>query len=185
MTGCSRIEQITIIQENAFKQKKENWDKNSTLGQHYLVFELDPIVIRAQTILNSKYLLLSFGETALTFCLPRNTSCLSLGAFHLSEMTGQTIFIIARISFLIKTIQPDQSNPTQYAGRRWVFQKKKTSWKSLFHGQNDWSCHGPAGQFGLLESALCQLTLSSPKSDEHQFSPHKCQYISKSKGYEI
>ena len=23
---------ITIIQENAFKQKKENWDKNSTLG---------------------------------------------------------------------------------------------------------------------------------------------------------
>ena len=32
MSGHSRIEKITIIQENAFKQKKENLDKNSTLG---------------------------------------------------------------------------------------------------------------------------------------------------------
>ena len=34
----------------------------------------------------------------------------SKGAFHLSELTGQTIPIIMRISLLIKTIQPDQSN---------------------------------------------------------------------------
>ena len=37
MTGRSRIEKIMIIQENAFKQKKENLDKNSTLGYHYQV----------------------------------------------------------------------------------------------------------------------------------------------------
>ena len=28
-----------------------------------------------------------------------------------------------------------------------VFSKKKTVGKSLFHRQNDWSVHGPAGQF--------------------------------------
>ena len=51
--------------------------------------------------------------------------------------------------------------------------------KSLFHGQNDWSCHGPAGQFCLLESALCWLTLS--KSDQHQFSPHNVNTLAKVK----
>ena len=30
--GRSRIEKIMIIHENTFKQKKENLDKNSTLG---------------------------------------------------------------------------------------------------------------------------------------------------------
>ena len=30
------------------------------------------------------------------------------GAFHLSELTGQTIPVIIRISLLIKTIQPDR-----------------------------------------------------------------------------
>ena len=33
------------------------------------------------------------------------------GAFHLSELTGQTLPVVMRISLLIKTIQPDQSNP--------------------------------------------------------------------------
>ena len=33
------------------------------------------------------------------------------GAFHLSELTGQTIPVVMGISLLIKTIQPDQSNP--------------------------------------------------------------------------
>ena len=32
------------------------------------------------------------------------------GAFHLSELTRQTIPVVLRISLLIKTIQPDQSN---------------------------------------------------------------------------
>ena len=34
------------------------------------------------------------------------------GTFHLSELTGQTIPVEMRISLLIKTIQPDQPNPT-------------------------------------------------------------------------
>ena len=33
------------------------------------------------------------------------------GAFHLSELTSQTIPVVMRISLLIKTLQPDQSNP--------------------------------------------------------------------------
>ena len=41
----------------------------------------------------------------------------SLGAFHLSELTGQPIPIVIRISLLIKTNYPDQSNPKRYALR--------------------------------------------------------------------
>ena len=33
------------------------------------------------------------------------------GAFHLSELTGQTIPVAMRIFLLIKTLQSDQSNP--------------------------------------------------------------------------
>ena len=33
------------------------------------------------------------------------------GAFHLSELTGQTLPVVTRITLLIKTIQPDQSIP--------------------------------------------------------------------------
>ena len=33
------------------------------------------------------------------------------GTFHLSQLTGQTISIATIISLLIKTLQPDQSNP--------------------------------------------------------------------------
>ena len=53
--------------------------------------------------------------------------CNSWGAFHLSELTGQPIPIVMRISFLIKTNHPDLSNPKYYAQRRWFF--SKTSWK--------------------------------------------------------
>ena len=41
----------------------------------------------------------------------RLVASLLRGAFHLSELIGQTILILMRISLLIKTIQPDQSNP--------------------------------------------------------------------------
>ena len=34
-----------------------------------------------------------------------------------------------------------------------MFQQKLLE-KSIFHGKNDWSGYGPAGQFWLLESAL-------------------------------
>ena len=37
--------------------------------------------------------------------------CWLKGAFHLPELTGQTIPVIMRISLFIKTIQPDLSNP--------------------------------------------------------------------------
>ena len=41
----------------------------------------------------------------------RLVASLLRGAFHLSELIGQTIPILMRISLSIKTIQPDQSNP--------------------------------------------------------------------------
>ena len=47
----------------------------------------------------------------------------SCGAFHFSELTGQTIPVVRRISLLIKTIQQDQSNLKYYAQRRWFFSK--------------------------------------------------------------
>ena len=47
----------------------------------------------------------------------------SRGAFHLSELTGQTLLVVTRISLLIKTIQPDKSNPKYYARKRWFFSK--------------------------------------------------------------
>ena len=37
------------------------------------------------------------------------------GAFHLSELTDQTIPIAMIMFLLIKTVQPDESNPEQYA----------------------------------------------------------------------
>ena len=50
------------------------------------------------------------------------------GAFRLSELTGQPIPIVMRISLLIKTNHPDQSIPKYYTPeKRDGFQK--TSWK--------------------------------------------------------
>ena len=51
-----------------------------------------------------------------------------MGAFQLSELTGQTHLEVMRISLLIKTIQPDLSNPTWRAGKRWFF--GKNPWKT-------------------------------------------------------
>ena len=44
------------------------------------------------------------------------------GAFHLSKLTGQPIPIEMRISLLIKTNHPDQSNPRYDAQKEIVFQ---------------------------------------------------------------
>ena len=44
-------------------------------------------------------------------------------AFHLSELTDQPIPIVMRISLLIKTNHPHQSNPKYYAQQRWFFSK--------------------------------------------------------------
>ena len=51
------------------------------------------------------------------------------GAFHLSELSGQPISIVMRISLLIKANHPDQSNPKYYAQRIWFL--SKTSWTKL------------------------------------------------------
>ena len=45
------------------------------------------------------------------------------GAFHLSELTGQHIPIVMRISLLIKINHPNQSNPNYYAQQEMVFQQ--------------------------------------------------------------
>ena len=75
------------------------------------------------------------------------TSCfITLGAFHLLELTGQTNPVAMIISFLFKALQPDQSNPKKYARGKCFF-SAKTLGKSLFHFKTDWSGHGPAGQF--------------------------------------
>ena len=67
------------------------------------------------------------------------------GAFHLSELTGQTIPIVMGISLLIKTIQPDQSNPNcMLEGERF---SGNFFGKSRFHLQNHWSGNGQADQF--------------------------------------
>ena len=44
-------------------------------------------------------------------------------AFHLSELTGQTIPVVMRILLLIKTIRPGKSNPRYYERRKWFFSK--------------------------------------------------------------
>ena len=43
--------------------------------------------------------------------LERGLPCRDKALFHISELTGQTLPVIMRILLLIKTIQPDQSNP--------------------------------------------------------------------------
>ena len=58
------------------------------------------------------------------------------GAFHLSDLTGQTISVAMIIS-----------NPRGYSRRRTFF--RKILGKSLFLFQTDWSGHGPAHKLFL------------------------------------
>ena len=67
-------------------------------------------------------------------------------------MTGQTIPVVIRILLLIKTIQPDPSNPKYYARRRWFF--SKNCWEKPISLSKCRTSHGLAGQFWLLGSAL-------------------------------
>ena len=89
--------------------------------------------------------------------------------FHLSELTGQTIPTLMRISLLIKTLQPDQSNPKIVCTKEMVFQQKLLE-KAYFHCQNDLSGNCLAGQFWLLETvhvttvhATCYLVVRSKR----------------------
>ena len=78
---------------------------------------------------------------------------ISEGAFHLSELTGQTIPVPIRISLLIKTFNYSVSHFLNSMHEGACF-SAKTLGKTLFLCQNDQSGHGPAGQFWLLESTL-------------------------------
>ena len=89
------------------------------------------------------------------------TACKSsgyLGRFHFSELTCQTLAVLMRIWFWIKTIQPDQANP-KYSVREGDGFSAKTLGKSRFHCQNNLSGNGPAGQFWQMERALMLCTV--------------------------
>ena len=64
------------------------------------------------------------------------------GAFHLSELTGQTLLVVTKISLLINTIQPILYTMHERDGF-----SANTLGKSLFHCQNDSSSDDLAGQF--------------------------------------
>jgi len=75
---------------------------------------------------------------------------ISNGTFHLSELTGQTIPILMRISLLIKTIsQISQMLNSMCEGDG--FQQEPFG-KSRFHLLTDWSSIGLAIQFWQMES---------------------------------
>ena len=63
-----------------------------------------------------------------------------------------------RISLLVKTNHPDESNPKYYAQMKWFFQQNLLE-KACFIAKMS----GPAGQFWLLESALYRVqNINSP-----------------------
>ena len=59
------------------------------------------------------------------------------------ELTGQTILVVTRISLLLKTFQPNQSNPKYYARRRWFF--SKNSWEKPI-SFSKWQLHPWSGR---------------------------------------
>ena len=80
-------------------------------------------------------------------------------------MTDPIVLVVKRIS-LQRISARSVKSYVVYAGRRCFL--SKNSWKNLFHSQNDWSSHGPAGQFWLLKRALsvlymiCSFSINSP-----------------------
>ena len=67
------------------------------------------------------------------------------------ELTGQPIPIVTRISLLIKTNHPDQSNPKHYAQKELVFQQNLLQKSYVIAKMSGLAL---VGQFLLLESAL-------------------------------
>ena len=80
--------------------------------------------------------LAQIGELARRLNVQLRAAYGNKGAFHLSELTGQTIPVVMRISLLIKSNQPEGDGVST-----------KLSEKSIFHCQNDWSGYDPAGLF--------------------------------------
>ena len=79
-------------------------------------------MIRTQSIFPWPFFLLMY------WCCLKKIDLGRSGAFHLSELTDQSILIVMRISLLTKTNHPHQSNPKYYAQSRWF--SSKTSWKT-------------------------------------------------------
>ena len=77
----------------------------------------------------------------------------SKDAFHLSELSGQTIPVIIRISSFNQNYPVRPVRCQIACSKEIVFQQKLLE-KSIFHCQNDWFCYDPVGQFWLLESVL-------------------------------
>ena len=74
-----------------------------------LIFGNSPIFPRQQ---NSRASLFSHKRSLLwTVLFQPFYGFKTTGAFHLSELTGQSIPVKMRISLLIKTVQSDQSDP--------------------------------------------------------------------------
>ena len=74
--------------------------------------------------------------------------------FAISTLVACEVALLSqKVIKLIQTIQPDLSNPTWCVGRRSFF-LAKTLGKSLFHGQNDWSGHGPPASSDFWKAPL-------------------------------
>ena len=69
------------------------------------------------------------------------------GAFHLSQLTGQTIPVTTIISLLISQISQILNSMHERESL-----SAKTLGKSLFHFQTDWSGNGLAGQSGQIKN---------------------------------
>ena len=74
------------------------------------------------------------------------------GVFHLSELTGQTLSAVMRISLLIKL--PTQISQILNGIQEGDNVSAKNLGKSRFPCQNDWCGYGPASQFWQMERAL-------------------------------
>ena len=83
------------------------------------------------------------------------------GAFHLSEQTSQPISILMRISLLIKTRHPHQSNPKYYMQRTFHGFSAKPLGLSLLHCQKVWSGHGPAASSDFCKAPLVLLVVQA------------------------
>ena len=96
-----------------------------TRGHHNLVFSLLKAYLEQYQIL---ILIKIYVKTSVNyrFCdthISGGKKPKIWGAFHLSELTRQPIPIVMRISLLVKTNHPDESNPKYYAQMRWFFQQ--------------------------------------------------------------
>ena len=78
---------------------------------HYIMIDLVIIKCLEQCDCFIGSLVLFCFFTLNVACISEGVCGYSKGAFHLSELTGQKLAVVMGISFFIKTIQTDQSNP--------------------------------------------------------------------------